>query len=41
MISLDFEGENGEKFTLTDYASVGKDWESLIAAWLPYKNNGQ
>ena len=36
MISLDFEGENGEKFTLTDYASVGKDWESLIAAWLPY-----
>ena len=37
IISLDFEGEDKEKFTLTDYASAGKDWESLIAAWLPCK----
>lgn len=37
IISLEFTGADGEKFTLIDYSSAGKDWESLIAAWLPTK----
>ena len=26
---------DGEAYTLVDYASAGKDWETTIAAWLP------
>ena len=36
MISLAFEGDDGESFSLIDYSSAGKDWKSMIAAWLPY-----
>ena len=39
MISLAFEGADGESFSLIDYSSAGKDWESMIAAWLPYTDN--
>ena len=37
ILSLHFQDESGERFRLTDYASVGKDWKSMIAAWLPTK----
>ena len=36
-ISVSFNGNALDKFTLIDYASAGKDWQSLIAAWLPTK----
>ena len=37
MVSLTFVDSDGNKFTLKDYASVGKDWETLITAWMPTK----
>ena len=37
MMKLEFTSPEGEKFYLADYASVGKDWKSLMAAWLPTK----
>ncbi len=36
-IKLCFTDESGENFTLIDYASAGKDWQTDIAAWLPTK----
>ena len=34
-VKVTFAPENGESYTLVDYASAGKDWQSTIAAWLP------
>jgi len=34
-VKVTFAPENGESYTLVDYASAGKDWQSAIAAWLP------
>ncbi len=33
LVSVHFSG--AEEFTLIDYASAGKDWQSKIGAWLP------
>ncbi len=30
-----FEAPDGSTFDLVDYASAGRDWDTLIAAWLP------
>ncbi|MBR5545642.1 MAG: glycoside hydrolase family 127 protein [Clostridia bacterium] len=35
IVKVAFTPENGEAYTLVDYASAGKDWETTIAAWLP------
>ena len=35
VVKMTFTPENGEPYTLVDYASAGKDWESTMAAWLP------
>ncbi len=35
LLKMRFEGENGESFFLVDYAHAGRDWETVIAAWLP------
>jgi len=35
MVKMAFTDRNGEKFHLVDYASAGRDWETIIAAWLP------
>jgi len=37
VVKLEFAAEDGEKFYLVDYASSGRDWETVIAAWLPTK----
>ena len=37
LLKLKFHTEDGEAYDLADYASVGKDWSSAIAAWLPTK----
>lgn len=37
LVKMKFVDKNGEKFYLVDYASAGHDWESQIAAWLPYR----
>jgi len=34
-IRLTFTDAEGKNFFLVDYASAGRDWESIIAAWLP------
>ena len=34
-LKCEFSDECGNKFTLIDYASAGKDWVTDIAAWLP------
>ncbi len=34
-IKCEFTDEDGSSFTLIDYASAGKDWDTDIAAWLP------
>ncbi len=34
-LKCEFTDENGESFTLIDYASAGRDWDTYIAAWLP------
>lgn len=35
IVRLSFTQKNGERFSLVDYASAGRDWKSGIAAWLP------
>ncbi|MBR2019252.1 MAG: glycoside hydrolase family 127 protein [Clostridia bacterium] len=35
ILSCAFVSPDGEAFRLVDYASAGRDWESVIAAWLP------
>jgi len=35
LLKLKFSPENGEPYYLVDYASAGRDWDTLIAAWLP------
>ena len=37
LMKYEFTDKNGEKFYLVDYMSAGKDWDTLIAAWLPTK----
>ena len=37
LLRISFTSPEGERFELVDYASAGKDWKSLIAAWLPTK----
>ena len=37
VVKMAFTPENGESYTLVDYASAGKDWKSTMAAWLPTK----
>ena len=32
---MSFTDKNGEEFYLVDYASAGRDWKTLISAWLP------
>ena len=34
-VHLVFTDADGREFSLIDYASAGKDWKTLIAAWLP------
>jgi len=34
-LKLKYITENGEEIYLVDYASAGKDWKTVIAAWLP------
>lgn len=35
IIKLKFADDNYDSFCLIDYASAGRNWESVIAAWLP------
>ena len=35
LLKMEIEPMNGEPYTLVDYASAGRDWKTLIAAWLP------
>ena len=35
LLKMEIEPTSGEPYTLVDYASAGRDWETLIAAWLP------
>ena len=35
LVKMIFAPENGEAYTLVDYASAGLDWETVMAAWLP------
>ena len=35
LVKCELEGIDGEKITLVDYASAGRDWKSVVAAWLP------
>jgi len=37
VVKMAFTPESGESYQLVDYASAGKDWQTLIAAWLPTK----
>ena len=37
ILKLRFVSEDKSEFDLIDYASAGKDWKTLIAAWLPTK----
>lgn len=37
LVKCELEGADGEKIILVDYASAGKDWKSVVAAWLPTK----
>lgn len=37
LIKLEFTDESGESYCLVDYAHAGRDWETVIAAWLPRK----
>ncbi|MBQ8812919.1 MAG: glycoside hydrolase family 127 protein [Lachnospiraceae bacterium] len=34
LIRVEFLSPEGEKIYLTDYSSAGKDWETMIAAWM-------
>ena len=35
LLNCAFLSEQGEEFHLVDYASAGRDWKTMIAAWLP------
>lgn len=35
LLKLSVTPEEGEPYCLVDYASAGRDWSTLIAAWLP------
>ncbi len=35
VLKMSFTDKNGEEFYLVDYASAGRDWKTLISAWLP------
>ena len=35
LLKMEFSSDSGEKFFLVDYAHAGRDWDTLIAAWLP------
>ena len=35
LLRLQITPEKGEPYSLVDYASAGRDWQTLIAAWLP------
>lgn len=35
LIRCEFKDENGAPFSLVDYGSAGRDWKTVIAAWLP------
>ena len=35
MLRLTVEPTSGECYDLVDYASAGRDWKTLIAAWIP------
>lgn len=35
-VKCEFEDAEGNPFVLIDYASAGKDWDTDIAAWLPF-----
>ncbi|MBQ7321944.1 MAG: glycoside hydrolase family 127 protein [Clostridia bacterium] len=35
LLSCTFTDRDGMDFRLVDYASAGRDWETVIAAWLP------
>jgi len=35
ILKLSFRDKNGLPFYLVDYASAGRDWETIITAWLP------
>lgn len=37
IVKLECTATNGEKFYLVDYASAGRDWQTVITAWLPTK----
>ena len=37
IVKMEFTDKKGEKFHLIDYASAGKDWDTVIAAWLKTK----
>ena len=37
MVRCELESTDAESIVLVDYASAGRDWETLIAAWLPTK----
>jgi hypothetical protein len=34
LVKMKFEKEGKEPFYLVDYQSAGRDWQTLIAAWL-------
>lgn len=38
MLRYDFPDGRGGTFALVDYASAGKDWQTVIAAWLPVED---
>ena len=35
LVRLHIEPADGEPYDLVDYASAGRDWKTMIAAWLP------
>jgi len=35
LVRCGFEAPDGSSFDLVDYGSAGRDWETVIAAWLP------
>ena len=37
MVFAELEDKNGNTITLADYGSCGRDWETVISAWLPTK----
>ena len=37
LMKYEFISKDGESFYLVDYMSAGRDWDTLIAAWLPTK----